>query len=111
MNKETAKSSIRYEQHLAELAHRSFYEHPETQAEKIARHYTAHAILALHLLDMIDARRNVQFAEPTAMLENLDFAIEYCVNKIKTNHLHDFGTPIVFPPCGERSGLIEKEVK
>ena len=94
MNSAPQEHAANYEKHLAELRQRFFYQHPETLPQAIAKHYTAHAIIALQLLELIDLKENQKFAEPSAMAENLDDAIDHCVQQIRTNHLLDFGTPL-----------------
>lgn len=84
MNNQTA-TAINYEKAASELARLRLLKYPSEQAETIAKHYVAHAVLALDLLKMIEARR--QSDEPG----NLDWAIAYSLEQIKRNHLHDFG--------------------
>ena len=85
-NNETMSSTaIRYEASAIALAYQSLCQCQDRQAETIARHYIAHATLALNLLHLIEARRHS--SDPV----NLDAAIDHCVQQIKRNHMYDFG--------------------
>lgn len=91
MNSETSISATRYEQHLSALAYDRLSKFPEQQAETIARHYTAHATLALNLLELIRARRYSDNPK------DLDAGIAYHLEQIKRNHRHDFGIELEWP--------------
>jgi len=90
-----------YEKHLAELAHRRFYQHPETEPHAIAKHYAAHALLALRLLDYIDAREEAYWSGGD--VRTFDDAILHAVQLIKTNHLADFGIQLEWHPNSENN--------
>jgi len=61
------------------------------QAEKIARHYLAHATIAQQLLMIIEAVRGF---EPNNDTEAL---IKYWADQIRNNHAHDFGIELSWP--------------
>lgn len=84
-------TALRYEQYAMSLAYDRMVKCPECQPEVIARHYAAHATLALNLLELCRARR---YSRDT---KDLDTAIEHCVEQIKNNHRHDFGIELEWP--------------
>lgn len=88
------KTAARYELELAKLAHNSMWKNPEGQAEKIAKHYCAHALLALQLLRFCEIKRNCKFDSDLTNFLNTDFAIRNLTDDIKRNHLYDFGIPL-----------------
>ena len=59
--------------------------YPGEQAEAIAKHYAAHARIAMDLLQACNMRR----CNPEAT--ELDAVINYCVDQIKQNHSCDLG--------------------
>jgi len=93
--KPKSASVVRYEQMRAELARHRFYQNPEQEPEAIARHYVAHAMLALQLLEMIRFR---QYGPD----EDLDCMILTLTKQIKENHLHDFGIKLEWHPNSEK---------
>lgn len=93
MSEQTA-SSIRYQQALVSLAQRRLRGRPLQQAEAIAKHYAAHATLAINLLHLIEAQREAAQQDsgtPAAIDAAANAYIAYHVEEIKRNHLHDFG--------------------
>lgn len=70
------------------LKYRMLSEHPQAQAEAIARHYLAHTNLALDLLNIIEVKR---LAPTGAGTTSSDDAIRYLVDEIKQGHAHDLG--------------------
>ncbi len=66
-------------------------EHPEIQAEIIARHYASLATVALNLLQLIEARRYLENAV------EMDKCIEFFVEQIKTHHWQDLGIKLEWP--------------
>lgn len=87
---ETA-TSVRYKLAEAELRRRILLD-PDQQAEAIARHYAAHAMLAKDTLDMIAIKRRYDHQTP-----DLDMAIQTQIDAIKANHLKDFGIELEWP--------------
>lgn len=60
---------------------------PENQAEEIARHYLAHAMIAKQILELIDMRR--EFAPGT--FAAADYVINCLITQIKDDHRFDLG--------------------
>lgn len=58
---------------------------PSLQAETIAKHYTACAGIAVHLLALIKSRKYTQDHK------NINATIAKCVEQIKQEHRQDFG--------------------
>lgn len=73
------------------MARRRLEQHPHLQAEAIARHYTAHATIALGLLKMLECRRHNE------TLPELERSIQMLVDEIKTNHRRDLGIELEWP--------------
>ncbi len=73
------------------LAYERLKRLPEMQAEIIAKHYAAHATLALTLLKLIQARR---YSDNPSVFNS---EIAYCMNQIKRNHQYDFGIELEWP--------------
>ena len=98
MSAETTASAAatRYEHHVVAMQRERFWQHPEDAATIIAKHYVAHAMLALQTLEMIKAR---EFAPrpPFGTCSDIDWAITKNIEDIKKNHLFDFGTHIIEP--------------
>lgn len=95
--KHGSATAIRYEMELTALARVRLSQHPHLQAEAIAKHYTAHATIALQLLKMLECRRHI------GCYPELDRSIQMLVDEIKTNHRHDFGIELEWPNApGER---------
>ena len=67
------------------MARRRLLTYPDQQAEAIAKHYAAHATIALQILKMVELRR-----QAGAYLDH-DLIILRLVEVIKKNHWHDFG--------------------
>lgn len=89
MNKETSASAIRYEQQRAEIVRRmAIHGGERTQAEMIARHYTALATVALELLRLCEMRKRVGSSPESNQI------IDYLVDTIKKTHWDDFGIPL-----------------
>lgn len=84
-------TATRYETALTEMARGRLTQHPHLQAEAIARHYTAHATLALQLLKMVECRRHSE------TWPELERSIQMLVDEIKTNHRHDLGIELEWP--------------
>jgi hypothetical protein len=93
-------TAARYEMALTDMARGRLTQHPHLQAEAIARHYTAHATIALQLLKMLECRRH------TETWPELERSIQMLVDEIKTNHRHDFGIALEWPNA-ELSGGSE----
>lgn len=83
-------TSERYKQEAGNLARYRLLTYPNHQAETIARHYVAHATMALQLLKMVETRQHNNFPE-------LDSRIQILVDVIKNNHWHDFGIELEWP--------------
>ena len=62
--------------------------HPQSQPEMIAHHYTKLAATALNLLRLCEMRRYCQTTDQT------DEAIELLTEEIKRYHLEDLGIPL-----------------
>lgn len=76
-------SQTNYEEACREVAFRNMEQSPlRQQAEKIARHYLAHAEVAKTIMSVIET------VEPC---EASDQLLAHLVGLIKSNHLHDFG--------------------
>lgn len=84
-------TATRYEMALTDMARERLSLHPHLQAEAIARHYTAHATIALQLLKMLECRRH------TETWPELERSIQMLTDEIKTNHRHDFGIELEWP--------------
>lgn len=67
------------------MAFQRLEEHEHHQAEAIAKHYAAHATIALQILKMVECRKY------TGGHPELDRSIQMLVDEIKNNHWHDFG--------------------
>ena len=76
------------------LKYRMLSEHPQAQAEAIARHYLAHTNLALDLLNIIEVKR---LAPTGAGTTSSDDAIRYLVDEIKEGHARDLGIQLDWP--------------
>lgn len=76
------------EQEETEGAYRRNYLFPEREAETIAKHYVAHALLAQQILKL------VEMGKQGPQTEELNLLIKRLVRDIKQNHLHDFGIPL-----------------
>lgn len=96
-------TTVRYERAVTALAYERLRRSSEQQAEAIARHYTAHATLALTLLDLLESRKHSH--DTTA----LDATIEICVAQIKRNHRHDFGIELEWPNTEINENHYEKQ--
>jgi len=83
-------SQVRYEKAVQEMAKERFWKHPETLPEAIAKHYCAHAMIALELAQLIKLRRSQWRHDP-----EVNKLIEHMAEQIKTNHVHDFGTELI----------------
>jgi hypothetical protein len=57
---------------------------PIYQAERIAKHYLAHATISKYLLDMIELYKRSQDTDLIPLIER-------AVQEIKSNHAYDFG--------------------
>ena len=84
-------TATRYEMALTDMARGRLTQHPHLQAEAIAKHYTAHATIALQLLKMLECRNH------TETWPELERSIQMLVDEIKTNHRHDFGIELEWP--------------
>jgi len=86
----------RYEAMVAEMRNGQLWQHPESVPEAIAKHYCAHAIVALQLLKLCDMRRNMKYSLTITeqQLNDCDSAIKELTEIIKRGHLSDFGTTI-----------------
>ena len=84
-------SQVHYEMALRKIAYYKLSKYPEFQAEAIAKHYVAHAMIALQLLKLTENRRHDESAQ------DLEYLIKMLVDQIKTNHLHDFGIELDWP--------------
>lgn len=86
-------TSARYENEVKRLAKYQLWKHPSSQAEKIAKHYCAHAIIALQLAELLaikeDSKYNPDFTFQNSL--DLDLMIERLAGDIKRNHAYDFG--------------------
>lgn len=78
-NPDQSASSIRLQAMQLQLAYNRLSQHPHLQAETIARHYVAHAEIAMNILRM-------RQCTPTKCL---DECVEMLVKTIKTNHAWD----------------------
>lgn len=72
----------------AEDAHRRNYLFPEREAETIAKHYVAHALVAQQILKLVEMGKQGPHTEELSLL------IARLVRDIKQDHLHDFGIPL-----------------
>ncbi len=97
MNEKTASQS-RYETAHAQRAHALLATRLEYQAEAIANHYTAHALVALHL------KRAVAERQRHGPSDGRDRFIEILLNQIKSAHLHDFGIPLEWKTLFQSTG-------
>lgn len=86
-NETQTASAINYERNAMALAYSMLANHPEREAEIIARHYVAHATLALEILQLLEMRRYSADSGETAIVKR-------CVEFIKRNHKYDFGIPL-----------------
>jgi hypothetical protein len=77
------------------LAYERMLKCPEAQAEVIAKHYVAHATLALNLLELTRSRRCSDNPQ------QLDAAIAWHVEEIRRNHRRDFGIELEWPNLKE----------
>jgi len=84
-------SLTRYETCEMELAHYRLARHPQAQAEAIARHYLAHAATAQHLLKIIEMARHTEHTP------DVESAIKYLTDQIRTNHRRDLGIELSWP--------------
>jgi len=84
-------TSERYKQELGNMARRRLLTYPDCQAEAIAKHYAAHATIALQILKMLECRRHA------GGYPELDRSIQMLVDEIKNNHWHDFGIELEWP--------------
>jgi hypothetical protein len=84
-------TATRYEMAAMALAYERMMKCPECQPEAIAKHYAAHATLALNLIELCKDRRYSDNPQ------ELDAAIAHCVEQIKRNHRHDFGIELEWP--------------
>jgi hypothetical protein len=85
-------TSIRHEQADRAIAYETLRRFPEHQAEAIAKHYVAHAMVALQILKIIEVQRGALDTNP-----NIDQVIQLLVNQIKANHRHDLGIALEWP--------------
>ena len=82
---QVSASSERYKQELGNMARHRLLMYPDCQAEAIAKHYAAHATIALQILKMLECRQHI------GGYDELDRSIQMLVDEIKNNHWHDFG--------------------
>lgn len=84
-------SQINYEQMQMDLAYNMLAEHPYQQAERIAKHYVAHATIALQILELLKHKGESK---------DIELCAERLVNEIKRNHRHDFGIDLEWHIAG-----------
>lgn len=84
-------SLTRHEACEMEMAYHRLARHPQTQAEAIARHYLAHAATAQHLLKIIEMARYTERGP------DVESAIKYLTDQIRTNHRRDLGIELSWP--------------
>ncbi len=77
-------SEVREEQFMQQRAFSMLQGNSDFQAESIAKHYLAHAMVCQQILKLLDHKRIAHTSE-------VDALIEYNVNLIKANHRNDLG--------------------
>ena len=95
MNEKTA-TQIRLDADKARLSYSMLRADPQAQAEAIARHYIAHAQMALQIVKLLDAKKIIGDPNPA-----IDEIVEFQVKQIKANHWADFGIALEWPALRE----------
>ncbi len=91
MNENTSASATRYQMEAARLAKKQLWLCPQSQAEKIGKHYCSLAIVALQLLEFCDMARDTRFDDDLKQHEMAKSAIKNLSDEIRKHHLYDFG--------------------
>lgn len=87
----TGQAELRHKHELGNMARHKLMKYPDHQAEVIAKHYVAHANIAMEILKMVECARH------TGAYAELDRSIQMLVDEIKNNHWHDFGIELNWP--------------
>jgi hypothetical protein len=83
-------TSERYKQELGNIARQRLLKYPDCQAEAIAKHYIAHATVALQILKMLECCQSGAYPE-------IADSVQMLVSVIKNNHWQDFGIELEWP--------------